>query len=86
MVRHLVEQGFTVFMVSWRNPNTSMEGTTIEDYVDLGPLAASDVVMALRERSFRTAGRGHVGCREVVALEEQGRVHGRGKRVGGAIP
>jgi polyhydroxyalkanoate synthase len=44
MVRHLVEQGFTVFMVSWRNPDTAMEGTTIEDYVDLGPLAASDVV------------------------------------------
>src|SRR5450631_1889113 len=44
MVRYLVEQGFTVFMVSWRNPDTSMEGTTIEDYVDLGPLAASDVV------------------------------------------
>jgi len=44
MVRHLVEQGFTVFMVSWRNPDSAMEGTTIEDYVDLGPLAASDVV------------------------------------------
>jgi Poly-beta-hydroxybutyrate polymerase (PhaC) N-terminus len=44
MVRYLVEQGFTVFMVSWRNPDPSMEGTTIEDYVDLGPLAASDVV------------------------------------------
>jgi polyhydroxyalkanoate synthase len=44
MVRHLVEQGFTVFMVSWRNPDSSMEGTTIEDYVDLGPLAASDVM------------------------------------------
>ncbi len=44
MVRHLVEQGFTVFMVSWRNPDAAMEGTTIEDYVDLGPLAASDAV------------------------------------------
>ncbi len=44
MVRHLVEQGFTVFMVSWRNPDSTMEGTTIEDYVDLGPLAASDAV------------------------------------------
>ncbi len=43
MVRYLVEQGFTVFVVSWKNPDTSMEGTTIEDYVDLGPLAASDV-------------------------------------------
>ena len=44
MVRHLVEQGFTVFMVSWRNPDSTMESTTIEDYLDLGPLAASDVV------------------------------------------
>jgi polyhydroxyalkanoate synthase len=44
MVRHLVEQGFTVFIVSWRNPDASLESTTIEDYVDLGPLAASDVV------------------------------------------
>lgn len=47
MVRHLVEQGFTVFMVSWRNPDGAMEGTTIEDYVELGPLAASDVVRAI---------------------------------------
>jgi polyhydroxyalkanoate synthase len=44
MVRHLVEQGLTVFVVSWKNPDASMEGTTIEDYMDLGPLAASDVV------------------------------------------
>ena len=44
MVRFLVEQGFTVFVVSWKNPGASMDGTTIEDYMDLGPLAASDVV------------------------------------------
>jgi polyhydroxyalkanoate synthase len=44
MVRHLVDQGFTVFMVSWRNPDALMEDTGIEDYLDLGPLAASDVV------------------------------------------
>ena len=44
MVRFLVEQGFTVFMLSWRNPDSSMEDTTIEDYMDLGPLAASDAV------------------------------------------
>ena len=43
MVRYLVEEGFTVFMVSWRNPDASLENTAIEDYVDLGPLAASDV-------------------------------------------
>jgi polyhydroxyalkanoate synthase subunit PhaC len=44
MVRYLVEQGFTVFVVSWKNPDSAMDGTTIEDYMDLGPLAASDVI------------------------------------------
>ena len=44
MVRYLVEQGFTVFVVSWKNPDTSMDGTTIEDYMDLGPLEASEVI------------------------------------------
>ncbi|MBL6081904.1 class I poly(R)-hydroxyalkanoic acid synthase [Belnapia sp. T18] len=44
MVRHLVSQGFTVFMVSWKNPDASMEDISFEDYMDLGPLEASDVV------------------------------------------
>jgi len=44
MVAHLVSQGFTVFMVSWKNPDASMQETSFEDYMDLGPLEASDVV------------------------------------------
>ncbi len=44
MARHLVDQGFTVFMISWKNPDASMEDIGIEDYLDLGPLEASDVV------------------------------------------
>src|SRR3954462_1009258 len=44
MVRHLVSQGFTVFMVSWKNPDASMEDISFEDYMDLGPLEATDVV------------------------------------------
>jgi len=47
MVRFLVDQGFTVFMLSWRNPDSSMEDTTIEDYMDLCPLAASDAIRAI---------------------------------------
>src|SRR4028118_953002 len=42
MVRHLVAQGFTVFMVSWKNADASMEDVGFEDYMDLGPLEASD--------------------------------------------
>jgi polyhydroxyalkanoate synthase subunit PhaC len=44
MVKYLVEQGFTVFMISWKNPDASMEDTQFEDYMTLGPLAAIDVV------------------------------------------
>ena len=44
LVRFLVGQGFTVFMLSWRNPDSSMEDNTIEDYMNLGPLAASDTI------------------------------------------
>ena len=44
LVRYLVEQGFTVFLISWKNPDASMDEIGIEDYMDLGPLEASDVV------------------------------------------
>jgi polyhydroxyalkanoate synthase len=44
MVRYLVAQGFTVFVVSWKNPDASMEETSIADYMHLGPLAAADVI------------------------------------------
>ena len=44
MVRYLVGQGFTVFVISWKNPDASMDDIGIEDYMDLGPLEASDVV------------------------------------------
>ena len=44
MVRYLVGQGFTVFMVSWKNPDASMDRVTIEDYMELGPVAATDAI------------------------------------------
>jgi polyhydroxyalkanoate synthase len=51
MVKFLTEQGFTVFMVSWRNPDASMENTTIEEYLDLGLLAPRDVVQEITKSS-----------------------------------
>ena len=44
LVRFLLEQGFSVFMISWKNPDASMEAIAFEDYMTDGPLAASDVV------------------------------------------
>jgi len=43
-IRYLVEQGFQVFMISWKNPDASMEDTGFEDYMTNGLLAAVDVV------------------------------------------
>jgi polyhydroxyalkanoate synthase len=44
MVKFLLDQGFTVFMISWRNPDASMADVSFDDYVTLGPLAALDVI------------------------------------------
>ncbi len=42
-IRYLVEQGFQVFMISWKNPDESMAGTKFEDYMTLGAFEATDV-------------------------------------------
>lgn len=44
LVRYLVGQGFSVFVVSWKNPDGSMDDIGMEDYMELGPLAASDAI------------------------------------------
>src|ERR671915_485924 len=44
MVNYLLEGGFQVFMISWKNPDASMEQTKFEDYMTKGPLAAAEVV------------------------------------------
>lgn len=44
LVRHVVEQGHMVFLVSWRNPDASMAGRTWDDYIEHGAIQAIDVV------------------------------------------
>ncbi len=44
MVKFLTGQGFTVFMVSWRNPDADDRDLGMEDYRKLGVMAALDAV------------------------------------------
>jgi len=44
LVRYLTGQGFTVFMISWRNPTAGDAHYGMHDYLDLGPRAALDVI------------------------------------------
>jgi polyhydroxyalkanoate synthase len=43
-VRYMVEQGLTVFLISWVNPDGSLRDKSFEDYMREGILAARDVI------------------------------------------
>jgi polyhydroxyalkanoate synthase len=47
LIRFLVENGFSVFVISWKNPDASMEDTTFDDYLELGPLATLEAVKSI---------------------------------------
>ncbi|NOD97198.1 alpha/beta fold hydrolase [Ruegeria sp. HKCCD6228] len=44
MVRYLVEQGFTVFMISWVNPTADQADLSLEDYRLNGVMAAIEAI------------------------------------------
>jgi len=46
MVRFLLAQGFTVFILSWRNPDAEDAGLGMLDYLAQGPMAALDHITA----------------------------------------
>jgi len=44
LVRWLVEQGIVVFMISWRNPDSSHAHWGLREYLSLGPIAAIEQI------------------------------------------
>lgn len=47
MVKWLVEQGHTVFIISWRNPTSEDRNLAMDDYYRLGAMAAIDAVSSI---------------------------------------
>lgn len=56
-IRYWVEQGHTVFVVSWVNPGPELAHKSFEDYMLEGPIAAMDAIeQATGERELNTVG------------------------------
>src|SRR5690606_17580068 len=51
LVRYLVENGYTVFCISWKNPGEEERDLGMDDYIKQGIIAALDAIQAIVPKS-----------------------------------
>ncbi|MBB4211185.1 polyhydroxyalkanoate synthase [Rhodothalassium salexigens DSM 2132] len=56
LVKYLVDQGFTVFMISWMNPGPDDWDLSLDDYRRMGVMEALDIVTALTGEKVHATG------------------------------
>jgi polyhydroxyalkanoate synthase subunit PhaC len=78
MVRYLVQQGHTVYMLSWRNPDAADRDLTLDDYLRLGVLDALRAVGTLSGKKQPVHGMGYClgGTLLAIAAAALGRSDG----------
>jgi polyhydroxyalkanoate synthase len=74
LVRYLLDQGFTVFMISWKNPGPEDRDLGMEGYRTLGVMAAIDHIAAARpDQKIHAAGYCLGGTLLAIAAAVMGR-------------
>jgi polyhydroxyalkanoate synthase len=57
LVKYLVEQGHTVFMISWKNPGPAERELSLDDYLELGVMSALEEIRRITsDRKVHLAG------------------------------
>lgn len=84
LVRWLVERGYTVFMISWVNPDETLGRKQFEDYLQEGPLEALDVIQHITGQDRVNVTGYCLGGTLLASMLAYLRVHGEADRVGTA--
>lgn len=56
-VKHMVDQGFTTYIISWKNPTCKLGHISFDDYVEIGALKAFEIAKSIsKSKKVNTLG------------------------------